>query len=137
MTIGVLAERAGCSVPTVRYYEEVGLLPTADRKPGGHRVYGDDALQRLLFVKRCRDFDFPIDQVRTLAQVMEDNDRSCTEVRDLAASHLANVKAKMAELAALQESLERFVDSCNADCLGGPGPQCAVIEDLTVPRCCA
>ena len=59
LSIGTLAERAGCNVPTIRYYEEVGLLPRPDRRAGGHRTYGHDDLRRLTFVRRCRDFGFP------------------------------------------------------------------------------
>lgn len=131
LTIGTLAERGGCSVPTVRYYEEVGLLPPADRKVGGHRVYGEADLRRLKFVRRCRDFDFSIDEIRTLAGVLEDGDRSCTEVRDLASSNLDKVRAKMFELRALERDLKRFVDDCEAGCLGGPGPKCTVLDDLS------
>jgi DNA-binding transcriptional MerR regulator len=131
LTIGTLAERGGCSVPTVRYYEEVGLMPQADRKAGGHRVYGEADLRRLKFVRRCRDFDFSIDEIKALAQVMEDGDRSCTEVRDLAASHLSQVRAKMFELRALERDLRQFVEACESDCLGGPGPECTVLDGLS------
>ncbi len=131
LTIGTLAERGGCSVPTVRYYEEVGLLPPADRKVGGHRVYGEADLRRLKFVRRCRDFDFSIDEIRTLAEVMEDGDRTCTEIRDLAATHLAKVRAKMFDLRALERDLRQFVESCEAGCLGGPGPQCTPLDALS------
>ncbi len=131
LTIGVLAERGGCSVPTVRYYEEVGLLPPADRRPGGHRVYGEADLRRLKFVRRCRDFDFSIDEIRTLAEVMEDGDRSCVEVRDLARTHLSAIRAKLFELRALERDLKQFVESCEAGCVGGPGPQCSVLDDLS------
>jgi DNA-binding transcriptional MerR regulator len=131
LTIGVLAERGGCSVPTIRYYEEIGLLAPADRRPGGHRVYGEADLRRLKFVRRCRDFDFSIDEIRALVGVMENADRSCTEVRDLAQSRLAIVRAKLFELRALERDLRQFVESCETVCLGGPGPQCAVLGDLS------
>jgi DNA-binding transcriptional MerR regulator len=131
LTIGVMAERGGCSVPTIRYYEEVGLLRPASRRPGGHRFYGEADLHRLKFVRRCRDFDFSIDEIKTLAEVMEDGDRNCVEVRDLARTQLVQVRAKMFELRALERDLKQFVESCETACLGGPGPQCAVLGDLS------
>lgn len=106
-------------------------MPPADRKSGGHRVYGEADLRRLKFVRRCRDFDFSIDQIKALAEVMENGDRSCTEVRDLAASHLSKVRARMFELRALERDLKQFVESCDSGCVGGPGPSCSVLTDLS------
>lgn len=134
LTIGELAARGGCSVPTIRYYEEVGLLPQPDRKPGGHRVYGEADLRRVKFVRRCRGFDFSIEETKTLAEVMEDGDRACTEVRELATNHLAAVRAKLFELRALERDLKQFVESCENECLGGPGPQCTPLRDLSRPK---
>lgn len=134
LTIGILAEQSGCSVPTIRYYESVGLLRQAARKSGGHRVYGESDLRRLRFVRRCRDFDFSIDEVRMLAEVMEDGDRSCVEVRDLAASHLATVRAKLVDLRMLVRDLEQFVNSCENECGGGAGPQCAPLKNIADSR---
>ncbi|MBM3546387.1 MAG: helix-turn-helix domain-containing protein [Alphaproteobacteria bacterium] len=130
LTIGTLAERGGCSVSTIRYYEEVGLLPPADRRAGGHRVYGEADLRRLKFVRRCRDFDFSIDEIKALVAVMESGDRSCTEARDLATARLAVVRARLFELRALERDLKQFVESCETACLGGPGPSCAPLGDL-------
>ena len=134
LTIGLLAERGGCSVPTIRYYEEIGLLPPADRKAGGHRVYGEADLRRLRFVRRCRDFDFSTGEIKALADVMEDADRSCVEVRDLAAARLASVRSKLLELRTLERDLKRFVESCESTCLGSTGAQCIVLDDLSRPK---
>lgn len=142
LTIGALAERTGCNVPTIRYYEEIGLLPRPDRKPGGHRVYGDADLKRLTFIRRCRDFGFPVERVRKLVALVEDPSRDCFEARDLAQEQLNAVREKLAELHALERSLLGFVDSCTAACAGGPAPQCTILEDLSAPansgaRCCS
>ncbi len=136
--IGELSARSGVKVPTIRYYEQIGLLRRPDRRDGGHRVYGEADLKRLTFIRRCRDFGFPIDQVRELVSVIEDADRSCTEVRDLAQVQLASVQARMAELRELEASLTEFVVDCEARCLGGPGPECVVVEELATPGkgCC-
>ena len=60
LTIGALADETRCSIPTIRYYEQVGLMPEANRRPGGHRFYGEPDLKRLTFIRRCRDFGFSI-----------------------------------------------------------------------------
>jgi DNA-binding transcriptional MerR regulator len=133
LRIGNLAERAGTNAPTVRYYEEIGLLKPADRKGGGQRAYGEEDVRRLTFIRRCRDFGFSIEQVRSLVTLVEDRERSCTEARDLAAEHLASVRAKLAELKALERSILGFILSCDATCAGGPGPDCSILEDLAKP----
>jgi DNA-binding transcriptional MerR regulator len=66
LKIGELAELTGMSVPTIRYYEQIGLLPRAPRQAGGQRVYSRDDVERLTFIRRCREFDFSIEQVRAL-----------------------------------------------------------------------
>jgi DNA-binding transcriptional MerR regulator len=133
LKIGALAELTGTNAPTIRYYEEIGLLPRADRREGGQRTYGDDDVKRLTFIRRCRDFGFPIEQVRDLASLMQDAGRSCTDARDLAQQHLVAVRTKLIELKALERSIAGFVESCDATCAGGPGPDCVILEDLAAP----
>jgi DNA-binding transcriptional MerR regulator len=133
LKIGTLAARTGTNAPTIRYYEEIGLLPTPARREGGQRAYGEADVRRLMFIRRCRDFGFPIEQVRALAALMQDPGRSCTEARDLAEQHLATVRAKLVELEALERSIAGFVGSCDASCAGGPAPDCVIIEDLVSP----
>jgi DNA-binding transcriptional MerR regulator len=133
LKIGALAKRTGTNAPTIRYYESIGLLPRPGRQDGGQRTYGDEDVKRLTFIRRCRDFGFPIERVRTLANLMQDRDRSCTEARDLAQDHLTAVRAKLVELKALERSIAGFVISCDASCAGGPGPDCVILEDLAAP----
>jgi DNA-binding transcriptional MerR regulator len=133
LKIGELAEWTGTSVPTIRYYEQIGLLPRAPRQAGGQRVYSRDDVERLTFIRRCRDFDFSIDQVRTLVTIVHDPKRSCLDARDMAAEHLTAVRAKMRELKALERSLVAFVKSCDTSCAGGPGPECLILDDLAKP----
>ena len=78
---GALATETRCSVPTIRYYEEIGLLPKPERLPGGHRVYGEADRQRLLFISRCRDFGFSIEHVRELVALVDSPMRDCTAAR--------------------------------------------------------
>jgi DNA-binding transcriptional MerR regulator len=84
LTIGALAERTGCNVPTIRYYEEIGLIPAAKRRPSGHRYYDSSAEELLTFIRHCRDFGFPIEQVRELVSLARSDERDCFETRDIA-----------------------------------------------------
>lgn len=133
LSIGAVAKRTGLTVPTIRYYEGIGLLPPAARTDAGQRHYGEGALRRLTFIRRCRDFGFSIEQVRELVGLVDEPDRPCTEVRDIAAVHLAEVKRKLQELKALELSLDAFVSSCDAACAGGAAMDCTILEDLTLP----
>jgi DNA-binding transcriptional MerR regulator len=108
LRIGALAERTGTNAPTIRYYEEIGLLRPPDRQPGGQRVYGEEDLKRLTFIRRCRQFGFPIEQVRSLVGLLNDRSRSCMEARDLALEHLAAVRVKLRDLTALEKKHRRL-----------------------------
>jgi DNA-binding transcriptional MerR regulator len=130
LKIGALAERTGTTPPTIRYYEAVGLLPRAGRQGGGQRRYGDADVRRLLFIRRCRDFGFSVEQVRTLVDLVENPERDCREVLDLAAAHLAAVRAKLAELRALERDIAAFAVRCATTCAGGPGPACVPLAQL-------
>ncbi len=133
MTIGLLAYRAGCSVPTVRYYEEIGLLPRAARRNGGHRVYGDADVRRLTFVRRCRDLGFAIDRIREIVALADKRGQDCTAARDLAARQLGEVRHKLRELRVLERDLRQIVDDCNEKCAGGPTGSCVILADLAPP----
>jgi len=131
LTIGALAERTASSVPTVRYYEEIGLLPRAQRGPGGQRLYDESDLKRLTFVRRCRDFALPIEQIRELVSLMDNPAQDCSKARDVAELQLAHVRKKLAELSALEDGLSRFAAACTERCAGGPARDCVILEDLS------
>jgi DNA-binding transcriptional MerR regulator len=131
LTIGALAADTNCTVPAIRYYEEIGLLPLASRGANGRRYYGEADRQRLLFIRRCRDFGFSIERVRELTSMFQDGERSCVEVRDTAQAHLQQVRVRIEELRQLEASLQAFVHSCDDVCLGGPARDCTIIEDLS------
>jgi DNA-binding transcriptional MerR regulator len=136
-TIGRLARRTDCNVPTIRYYEQIGLLPKAGRRPGGHRVYGDADFERLTFIRRCREFEFSIEQIRELVGLIEHPERDCNQAAGLARVHLKTVRKKLGELRALERSLADFASRCEAQCAGGPARDCVMLEDLaTRPDCC-
>ena len=112
LKIGALAERTGTNPPTIRYYEEIGLMRPTTRQEGGQRTYGEEHVRLLTLIRRCRDLGFPIDQVRSLVALAQDRDRSCTEARALAREHLEAVRAKLIELKALERNIAHFVACC-------------------------
>lgn len=144
LTIGSLARRTGFNVSAIRYYEEVGLIPTALRRPSGHRVYSPDVQEVLTLVKHCRDFGFSIEETRALVSLSTSSDRDCVEAREIAQVHLDTVRAKLAELQNLERSLSKFVNACTDQCVGGPAPKCTILKDLSLEdsklaapsRCC-
>lgn len=132
-SIGVLARRTGSSVPTIRYYESIALLPPGPRTEAGRRVYDEAAVRRLGFIRRCRDFGFGLEQVRELVGLMDEPDRPCVEVREVAARHLDQLRGKLAELRALERAMTAFVGSCDSACAGGAAMDCSILEDLAAP----
>jgi DNA-binding transcriptional MerR regulator len=130
MRIGLLAEIAGTSVPTIRYYEQIGLLRPAIRQSGGQRTYDNEDVRRLTFVRRCREFGFGIDEVRALLSLMKDRNAPCIEARDLAERHLEAVQLKLAELKALEKSIAALVSTCTSTCAGGVATDCSIFDDL-------
>lgn len=133
LSIGAVARQAGLTVPTIRYYEEVGVLPAAPRTESGQRHYGEAAVRRLVFIRRCRDFGFSLDQVRELVGLVDQPERPCVEVRDIASVHLTDVRRKLLELQELERSLAGFVSSCDTACAGGAAFDCTILEDLALP----
>lgn len=138
LTIGQVAREVSCSVASIRYYEEIGLLPAAGRRLGGHRVYGAEDVKRLLFIRRCREFGFPIGKVRELMRASS-AETPCREAREIAQSHLATVQTKVAELMALESALAGFVANCTANCPTAMVGECTLFDDIAGQRpadCC-
>ena len=113
MRIGHLAGKAGVAVDTVRYYERQGLLPPPMRRPSGYRDYGNDELQQLRFVRRCKALGFTLDETRELLRLNSDPKTDRAEVRALTERRLADVDAKLLELQALRDSLAELAKSCS------------------------
>jgi len=131
IAIGALSKRTATNIETVRYYERVGLLPTPARSSGGYRLYGTDHLRRLSFIRRARALGFSLAEVRRLLRLADQRRRPCSEVRVVAAAHLEDVKAKIADLRRMERVLEETV----ARCAAGGGSHCAVIEALSTESC--
>jgi MerR family transcriptional regulator, mercuric resistance operon regulatory protein len=127
--IGELSRRTGCNIETIRYYERISLLPAPARSAGHYRVYETADVRRLAFIRRARELGFTLDEVRTLLPLSaNDAQGACAEVRELAARHLAEVRAKIADLRAMERVLADAVRRCAA----GELPGCPVIEALSV-----
>ena len=126
MRIGILAERTGTSVPTIRYYEEIGLLRQVARR-GGQRVYDHEDAHRLAFIRRCRDFDFSIPEIRALLSLMQ-NGTPCGEARKLAEGHLDELRKKLVELQALERTIASLVTACASTCEGGATADCVIVQ---------
>lgn len=130
LTIGALAGHTGLNVSAIRYYEEVGLIPTAMRRPSGHRVYDSHVQEVLILIRHCRDFGFSIEETRALVSLSSNESRDCVEAREIAQTHLNAIRAKLAVLSKLERHMARFVQSCSDQCAGGPAPNCTILKDL-------
>lgn len=125
-SIGETSKRTGVKVPTIRYYEQIGLLPAPGRSAGNQRVYDDAMLERLAFIRHARDLGFPLSDIQDLLAMADDPDRSCAAADVIATRQLASVKARIARLTALQQELERMLTQCSH----GTIADCRVIEVL-------
>ena len=129
-TIGQLSKRTGVAIETIRYYERIKLLPAPPRTAGGHRSYADGHVRRLRFVRRARELGFGIDNIRALIALAEQEPAPCHDARAIAAAHLADVRNRLADLAALERSLAATVEQCDAQCRRTPAPACPVLDAL-------
>lgn len=105
LTIGKLGEAAGVKVPTIRYYEQVGLLPPAERSAGNQRLYGKTTLDRLRFIRHARDLGFPLEAIRDILSLSDQPDQSCAAADAIAKEQLIAVRARIARLQALEAEL--------------------------------
>ena len=101
ITRGGLSKRTGCHIETIRYYEKTGLMPNPPRSPGGHRMYGDEHLRRLSFIRRARELGFGIEDVRGLLELVDGGAYSCAEIQALTLDHVGRIKRKMLALKTL------------------------------------
>lgn len=126
LSIGKLARAAGVKVPTIRYYEEIGLLPPAERSAGNQRLYARATLERLTFIRHARELGFPLDTIRDLLGLSDRPDQPCAEVDAIARAQLDATRARIRRLRALETELERMLDQCAC----GTVSDCRVIEAL-------
>jgi DNA-binding transcriptional MerR regulator len=124
--IGQLARATGVKVPTVRYYEQIGLLPAPPRTEGNRRLYTAADAHRLTFIRHARELGFEIDAIRTLLTLQDDPGQSCAAADIIARARLREVEQRIVSLQALKIELERMVEGCSH----GHVAKCRVIEVL-------
>ena len=131
--IGELSRRTGVKVPTIRYYEDAGLLPAPARTEGKQRRYRAAEVVRLDFIRHARDLGFGLDAIRELLALSAQPERPCAEIDGIARHHMAEVERQIAQLVALRAELRRMLDECGH----GRVSNCRVIETLADHALCA
>lgn len=126
-TIGHVARAANCKVQTIRYYEEIGLLPVAPRSEGNRRLYAEADVDRLVFIRHARELGFSLDAIREFLSLADDPNQPCAAVDVIARRQLGEVERRIARLGSLKTELMRMIDQCR----GGRISDCRVIEVLS------
>ena len=126
-SIGALSKLTGVKVPTIRYYEQMGLIGHAGRTTGNQRRYGEAERERLAFIRHARDLGFSIEAIRSLIDLGDHPDRPCGEVNDIARAQLADVRGRIAQLQRLERELARIATLCDG---GGTVDDCHVFAAL-------
>ena len=127
--IGEAARKTGVKVPTIRYYESIRLLPAPPRTEGNRRLYDEDDLRRLAFIRHARELGFEVEAIRTLLALQDDPDQSCAAADAVARARLVEVEQRIARLSALRAELKRMLELCAS----GRISDCKVIETLADP----
>jgi MerR family mercuric resistance operon transcriptional regulator len=130
LTRGTLAVRSGCNIETIRYYERIGILPPPPRSQGGHRLYGEDLIKRLTFVRRSRALGFTLEEIRQLLRLVEGSNYTCAQIEIIAHQHTRDIRQKIADLKKLKSVLEVMASQCS----GGEVPDCPIIDALFDPQ---
>ena len=128
MNIGEVARASGVSAKMIRYYEETGLIPKAERSTAGYRHYLESDVHTLRFVRRARDLGFSVEGIAELLALWRDRSRASAQVKALSLAHLATLQRKIADLQAMAATLSALADHCEGDAR----PDCPIIDDLAL-----
>jgi MerR family mercuric resistance operon transcriptional regulator len=128
--IGELSKRSGVNIETIRYYERAKMLVPPPRTASGRRVYDQADLRTLVFIRRSRELGFSLDEIRALLRLGGPEKATCREVREIAAHHLNDIRAKINDL----KKLERLLSNTVARCSGRTAPDCPVLDVLDIQR---
>tara|TARA_R110000787_G_scaffold70001_8_gene155577 strand:+ start:1888 stop:2328 length:441 start_codon:yes stop_codon:yes gene_type:complete len=131
-TIGRLAKATGCKVQTIRYYEQIRLLPEPLRSEGNQRFYADSDIKRLTFIRHARQLGFTLGAIRDLLSLADNPDQSCATADEIARAQLSDVEQRIARLLPLKKELERMIEQCK----GGQISDCHVIGVLSDHSLC-
>ena len=127
VTIGQVAREAGCKVQTVRYYEQIGLLPPPRRSPGNQRLYMGSDVDRLAFIRHARSLGFSLGSIRDLLSLADQPDQPCEAVDAIARAQRLAVEERIGRLQALKGELDRMIQQCS----GGRIADCRIIEVIS------
>ena len=125
--IGDLARATGCKIQTIRYYEQIGLMPEPVRTAGNQRRYGQAHIERLSFIRHSRELGFSLDAIRELLSLSDRPEQPCDAVDRLARRQLEQVEQRLSRLSVLKAELERMLEQC----AGGRVRDCRIIEVLS------
>ncbi|MCB1590242.1 MAG: Cu(I)-responsive transcriptional regulator [Xanthomonadales bacterium] len=125
--IGEAANASGVSARMIRHYEATGLIRPPDRSLANYRVYSEDDVHRLRFIRRARDLGFAMEQIGRLLALWDDPCRSSADVKQLALDHAASLGRKLDELRAMQQTLLTLASHCHGD----DRPRCPILADLS------
>ena len=126
LSIGKVAAQTGCNIETIRFYEKQALLPPPHRTEGGHRLYTSEMVGRLVFVRRCRELGFSMNEIRQLLSLVDREQVSCERVKTIADEHRRDIRSKIADL----RKMERTLRELSSRCSGLDVPDCPIIEVL-------
>jgi MerR family transcriptional regulator, copper efflux regulator len=126
VNIGEASNATGVSAKMIRYYESIGLIRAPLRTGSNYRVYGEDEVHVLRFVKRARTLGFSVEETATLLGLWQDKTRASAEVKDIATSHVAALETKIAELQGMVKTLKHLAHCCGGD----NRPDCPILDDL-------
>ena len=127
LTIGRLAKEVGVNIQTVRYYERRRLLTAAERKPSGYRLYGEEALKRLRFIKNAQALGFTLHEIGDLLSLRVSSIARCGTVQVKAQAKLRQVEAKVHDLRALARALRNLIRACQAE---QPTDRCPILKSM-------
>ena len=130
LSIGKVASQTGCNIETIRFYEKEALLAPPGRTEGGHRVYTPEMVGRLVFIRRCRELGFSMEEIRQLLSIVDGEQVSCERVKDIADLHLLDIRSKIADLRKMERTLKDLAKQCSGDDV----PDCPIIEVLQESR---
>ncbi len=129
MNIGQAATASGVTAKMIRYYESIGLIRASRRTEAGYRVYGDNDVHTLRFIKRARTLGFSLEQIGDLLSLWEDPRRASAEVRAIAQEHVGELNQRIRELTEMRDTLAHLVHACAGD----NRPECPILQSLEAP----
>jgi MerR family mercuric resistance operon transcriptional regulator len=126
LSIGLLSTQTNCKIETIRYYEKIGIFPKPPRTEGGHRIYSENHLKRLVFIRRGRELGFSLEDIRALLKLIDGGGHTCQQVEAITLHHLGNIHQKILDLKKLEKTLAKI----SSECGGGVVPECPILDAL-------